>query len=139
MFSDKISSAFNSRSGGFSINSVSQMASRGMGRVNQASSAISQQGGTADSVGGIAGKTSGLLGKAGSSLSTLSGITRSLGGSESETRILYGVVTAFSQLATSADEARYAITLAPRLALLENTQNSAIYPTLKLKPWSCSQ
>ncbi|AWH87243.1 type VI secretion system tip protein VgrG [Limnobaculum parvum] len=80
-----------------------------------------------DKIGGITGKTSGLLGKAGSSLSTLSGITRSLGGSESETRILYGVVTAFSQLATSADEARYAITLAPRLALLENTQNSAIY------------
>ncbi|AWH87891.1 DUF2345 domain-containing protein [Limnobaculum parvum] len=127
MFSDKIGSASNSLSGGFSINSVSQMASRGMGRVNQASSAMSQLGGMADSVGGIAGKASGLLGKAGSSLSTLSGITRSLGGSESETRILYGVVTAFSQLATSADEARYAITLAPRLALLENTQNSAIY------------
>lgn len=127
MFSDKIGSAFNSPSAGFSINSVSQMTSRGMGMVNQASSAVSKLGGMADSVGGIAGKASGLLGKAGSGLSSLGSMASSLGGGESETRILYGVVTAFSQLVSSADEARYAITLSPRLALLDNTQNSAIF------------
>ena len=127
MFSDKIGSASNSLSGGFSINRVSQMASRGMGMVNQASSAVSKLGGMADSIGGIAGKASGLLGKAGSSLSSLGGMASSLGAGESETRILYGVVTAFSQLSGSADEARYSITLSPRLAMLDNSQNSAIF------------
>ncbi|QBH96218.1 type VI secretion system tip protein VgrG [Limnobaculum zhutongyuii] len=127
MFSDKIGSAFNSPSAGFSINSVSQMASRGMGMVNQASSAVSKLGGMADSIGGIAGKASGLLGKAGSGLSSISSMASSLTGGESETRILYGVVTAFSQLSGSADEARYSITLSPRLALLDNSQNSAIF------------
>ncbi|MBK5142197.1 type VI secretion system tip protein VgrG [Budviciaceae bacterium BWR-B9] len=127
MFSDKIGSASNSLSGGFSINSVSQMASRGMGMVNQASSAVSKLGGMANSIGGIAGRASGLLGKAGSSLSSLGGMASSLAGGESETRILYGVVTAFSQLSGSADEARYSITLSPRLALLDNSQNSAIF------------
>ncbi|AWH89425.1 DUF2345 domain-containing protein [Limnobaculum parvum] len=44
-----------------------------------------------------------------------------------ENRVLHGVVTAFSQLATSTDEAHYSITLSPRLALLDNAQNSAIF------------
>ncbi|MCD1127491.1 type VI secretion system tip protein VgrG [Jinshanibacter sp. LJY008] len=127
MFSDKIGSAPHSPSGGFSINSVSQMANRGMGMVSQASSAAGKLGGMANSIGGIAGKASGLLGKAGSGLSSLSGMASSLGVGESETRIIYAVVTAFSQLTSSADEARYSVTLSPRLALLNNTQNSAIF------------
>ncbi|AWH89619.1 DUF2345 domain-containing protein [Limnobaculum parvum] len=121
--SHELMSAFNAFGGMFS----DKIGNVGNSISHQANSAAGKLGSVANSIGGTTSKASGLLGKAGSSLSTLSGITRSLGGSESETRILYGVVTAFSQLATSADEARYAITLAPRLALLENTQNSAIY------------
>ncbi|WP_347254096.1 type VI secretion system tip protein VgrG [Leminorella grimontii] len=44
-----------------------------------------------------------------------------------ETRALYGVVTSFSQLSSSNDEARYEVTVSPRLQLLDNTRGSAIY------------
>ncbi|VEJ55248.1 type VI secretion system Vgr family protein [Pragia fontium] len=137
MFSDKIGSAFNAPAGGFSINRVSQIANKGLGIANQVSSAAGKLGSMANSVGGMASKASGLLGGVGgaldkvgsglSSLSSVGGMVSSLTGGEGESRVLYGVVTAFSQLSTSADEARYEITLSPRLALLDNTLNSAIY------------
>ena len=42
-------------------------------------------------------------------------------------RTLYGVVTGFSQLSVNQEEARYQVILVPRLALLANSHNSAIY------------
>lgn len=42
-------------------------------------------------------------------------------------RILRGVVTAFQQCGTSADETRYVITLEPRLALLNHSLTYAVY------------
>ncbi|WP_053007654.1 DUF2345 domain-containing protein [Pragia fontium] len=62
-----------------------------------------------------------------SAFNAFGSLVNTLTGGEGESRVLYGVVTAFSQLATSVDEARYEITLSPRLALLDNTFNSAIY------------
>lgn len=141
MFGDKVGSAMNTPVGGFSINSVSQLASRGINIANQASaavgkagSAISSLGNMASSVGGMAGKASGLLGnatgalgKVSSGMASLSSLGGMADGASGESRILYGVVTAFSQLSNSNDEARYEITLSPRLALLENSQGCAIY------------
>ncbi|WP_159564220.1 type VI secretion system tip protein VgrG [Budvicia diplopodorum] len=123
MFGDKVGSVMNAPVGGFSINSVSQLASRGINVAGQASSAVGKLGNMASSVGGIAGKASGLLGGVSSGMASLA----SLGGDGSESRILYGIVTAFSQLSNSNDEARYEVTLSPRLALLDNTQGCAIY------------
>ncbi|GKX63904.1 hypothetical protein SOASR032_24730 [Pragia fontium] len=123
MFSDKVGGAFNTPTGGFSINSVSQIANQGLGIANQVSSAAGKLGSMANSIGGIAGKVGSSL----TSLSSVGGMVSSLTGGEGESRVLYGVVTAFSQLSTSADEARYEITLSPRLVLLDNTLNSAIY------------
>jgi len=42
-------------------------------------------------------------------------------------RKLHGVITEFSQLAVSKDEARYRVVLQPRLALFASDHNSAIY------------
>ena len=42
-------------------------------------------------------------------------------------RVVQGVVTGFDTLGVSADEARYAITLQPRLALLARTRQNAIW------------
>ncbi|MEC5321612.1 phage late control D family protein, partial [Brenneria populi subsp. brevivirga] len=42
-------------------------------------------------------------------------------------RSVHGVVTGFSRLSASADEARYQVILAPRLALLGNAARPAIY------------
>ncbi|WP_277967148.1 type VI secretion system Vgr family protein [Pantoea trifolii] len=42
-------------------------------------------------------------------------------------RVVQGVVTGFDMLGVSADEARYAITLQPRLALLARTRQNAIW------------
>ncbi|MDI9219595.1 contractile injection system protein, VgrG/Pvc8 family [Pantoea sp. EA-12] len=42
-------------------------------------------------------------------------------------RVVQGVVTGFEALGVSADEARYAITLQPRLALLARTRQNAIW------------
>jgi type VI secretion system secreted protein VgrG len=42
-------------------------------------------------------------------------------------RTVYGVVQSFRQLSTSADETRYALTLVPRIALLQHTRNNDIY------------
>ncbi|WP_392560379.1 type VI secretion system Vgr family protein [Orbus mooreae] len=44
-----------------------------------------------------------------------------------QSRILYGVITEFSLLAVSKDEARYRVVLQPRLALCANDHYSAIY------------
>lgn len=43
------------------------------------------------------------------------------------TRTIYGIVTEFSQLLISKDEAHYRIILQPRLALFANDRSSAIY------------
>ncbi|TCW00159.1 type VI secretion system Vgr family protein [Biostraticola tofi] len=45
----------------------------------------------------------------------------------SEQRTVHGVVTQFSRLSASRDEARYELTLEPRLALLANASRPAIY------------
>ncbi|MDF7671468.1 type VI secretion system tip protein VgrG [Orbaceae bacterium ESL0721] len=42
-------------------------------------------------------------------------------------RTLYGVITEFSLISVSRDEARYAVTLSSRLSLLSNSFGSAIY------------
>ncbi|EAP7664379.1 type VI secretion system tip protein VgrG [Salmonella enterica] len=42
-------------------------------------------------------------------------------------RILQGVVTGFERLSTSKDETHYALTLQPRLALLDRSHQNAIY------------
>ncbi|SQI43800.1 Uncharacterized protein conserved in bacteria [Leminorella richardii] len=149
MFGDKIGQAFNAPIGGFSIKRITQMASQGASIAGRVSSVAGKMGGMASglgsaagAVGGIAGKASGLLGsvggalgKAGSGLSSLtsavSGAAGALGmnggGAFGETRALYGIVTSFSQLSTSGDEARYEVTVSPRLQLLDNTRGNAIY------------
>lgn len=47
-------------------------------------------------------------------------------------RILYGVVTRFSRLSVSPDEATYSLTFEPRLSLLDNTHRTAIYQNLSV-------
>ncbi|KEY58779.1 type VI secretion system Vgr family protein [Serratia sp. DD3] len=42
-------------------------------------------------------------------------------------RVIQGVVTGFERLSTSKDETRYALTLQPRLALLDRAHQNAIY------------
>lgn len=42
-------------------------------------------------------------------------------------RVIQGVVTGFERLGTTNDESRYALTLAPRLALLAHSRQNAIY------------
>ncbi|PVZ79393.1 type VI secretion system tip protein VgrG [Serratia sp. S1B] len=42
-------------------------------------------------------------------------------------RVIQGVVTGFERLSTSKDETRYALTLQPRLALLDRSHQNAIY------------
>ncbi|VFS62235.1 Uncharacterized protein conserved in bacteria [Leminorella grimontii] len=147
MFGDKIGQAFNAPIGGFSVNGIIQMASRGASIAGRVSGAAGKIGGMVDglgsaagAVGGLAGKASsllgsvgGALGKAGLGLSSLTSMVGGaagalgLGGSGGETRALYGVVTSFSQLSSSGDEARYEVTVSPRLQLLDNTRGSAIY------------
>ena len=43
-------------------------------------------------------------------------------------RTIQGVVTGFERLSTSKDETRYALTLRPRLALLDRSHQNAILP-----------
>ncbi|ELY7490085.1 type VI secretion system tip protein VgrG [Cronobacter turicensis] len=47
-------------------------------------------------------------------------------------RVIYGVITRFEWLGTSADQTRYAVTLASRLALLSLTRRCAVYQNLSL-------
>ncbi|MBA0039014.1 type VI secretion system tip protein VgrG [Pantoea sp. BIGb0393] len=47
-------------------------------------------------------------------------------------RVVQGVVTGFDALGVSADEARYAITLQPRLALLSRTRQNAIWQDMSV-------
>lgn len=47
-------------------------------------------------------------------------------------RTLYGVVTGFEHLATSRDEALYALTLRPRLALLSRSHQNTIYQDMSV-------
>ncbi|MGX4910850.1 type VI secretion system Vgr family protein [Enterobacter chengduensis] len=47
-------------------------------------------------------------------------------------RTLQGVVTGFERLSTSADETRYALTLQPRLALLDRSHQNAIYQDMSV-------
>jgi type VI secretion system secreted protein VgrG len=47
-------------------------------------------------------------------------------------RVVQGVVTGFDTLGVSADEARYAITLQPRLALLARTRQNAIWQDMSV-------
>ncbi|MDY0422676.1 contractile injection system protein, VgrG/Pvc8 family, partial [Enterobacter rongchengensis] len=47
-------------------------------------------------------------------------------------RTLQGVVTGFERLSTSADETRYALTLRPRLALLDRSHQNAIYQDMSV-------
>ncbi|MFZ4215334.1 type VI secretion system Vgr family protein, partial [Pantoea endophytica] len=47
-------------------------------------------------------------------------------------RVVQGVVTGFDALGVSADEARYAITLQPRLALLARTRQNAIWQDMSV-------
>lgn len=42
-------------------------------------------------------------------------------------RTVFGVVQSFRRLSTSADESRYALTIVPRIALLQHTKNSDIF------------
>lgn len=42
-------------------------------------------------------------------------------------RVMQGVVTGFERLSTSADETHYALTIEPRLALLERSHQNAVY------------
>ncbi|MCA2028516.1 type VI secretion system tip protein VgrG, partial [Enterobacter sp. K16B] len=42
-------------------------------------------------------------------------------------RVIQGVVTGFERLGTSKDETHYALTLRPRLALLDRSHQNAIY------------
>ncbi|SUB81664.1 Uncharacterized protein conserved in bacteria [Pragia fontium] len=111
MFSDKIGSAVRSPVAGFSVNNVTRIADKASGFLN-----------------GV-GRLSGSVKSGLSSLSSFSNMANSFTGQEGESRTFYGVVTEFSQLATSADESRYEIILSPRLALLANTQGCTIYQT----------
>ncbi|SUG55128.1 Uncharacterized protein conserved in bacteria [Salmonella enterica subsp. diarizonae] len=45
-------------------------------------------------------------------------------------RTVYGVITRFSRLSVSADEATYRLTFEPRLSLLDNSRRSAIYQNM---------
>lgn len=47
-------------------------------------------------------------------------------------RTLQGVVTGFERLSTSTDETRYALTLRPRLALLDRSHQNAIYQDMSV-------
>ncbi|MCL8079965.1 type VI secretion system Vgr family protein [Enterobacter hormaechei] len=47
-------------------------------------------------------------------------------------RVIQGVVTGFERLSTSKDETRYALTLAPRLALLDRSHQNAIYQDMSV-------
>jgi type VI secretion system secreted protein VgrG len=47
-------------------------------------------------------------------------------------RVIQGVVTGFERLATSEDETHYALTIQPRLALLERTHQNAIYQDMSV-------
>ncbi|EMJ7956048.1 type IV secretion protein Rhs [Enterobacter sp. AS-1] len=47
-------------------------------------------------------------------------------------RTLQGVVTGFERLSTSADETHYALTLRPRLALLDRSHQNAIYQDMSV-------
>ncbi|ROR98026.1 type VI secretion system Vgr family protein [Raoultella terrigena] len=47
-------------------------------------------------------------------------------------RVIQGVVTGFERLSTSADETHYALTLQPRLALLERSHQNAIYQDMSV-------
>ena len=55
-------------------------------------------------------------------LSSLSAMT-----SQSQSRICYGVITAFNQLSVNKDEAHYSVVLSSRLALLSLNRNSTIF------------
>ncbi|EOX7392304.1 type VI secretion system Vgr family protein [Enterobacter quasiroggenkampii] len=48
-------------------------------------------------------------------------------------RTLQGVVTGFERLSTSKDETRYALTLRPRLALLDRSHQNAIYQDMSVQ------
>lgn len=45
---------------------------------------------------------------------------------------VHGIITGFQRLSTSADEARYSVTLESRLSLLSRTHNSAIFQNLSV-------
>ncbi|MGL6020997.1 MAG: contractile injection system protein, VgrG/Pvc8 family, partial [Gibbsiella quercinecans] len=47
-------------------------------------------------------------------------------------RVIQGVVTGFERLGTSKDETHYALTLQPRLALLDRSHQNAIYQDLSV-------
>ena len=47
-------------------------------------------------------------------------------------RVIQGVVTGFERLGTSRDETHYALTLRPRLALLDRSHQNAIYPDMSV-------
>ena len=47
-------------------------------------------------------------------------------------RVIQGVVSGFERLSTSKDETHYALTLQPRLALLERSRQNAIYQDLSV-------
>ena len=47
-------------------------------------------------------------------------------------RVIQGVVTGFERLGTSKDETRYALTLQPRLALLDRSHQNAIYQDMSV-------
>lgn len=47
-------------------------------------------------------------------------------------RVVYGVITRFEWLGTSADQTHYAVTLASRLALLSLTRRCAVYQNLSV-------
>ena len=47
-------------------------------------------------------------------------------------RVIQGVVTGFDRLSTSKDETRYALTLQPRLALLDRSHQNAIYQDMSV-------
>ncbi len=47
-------------------------------------------------------------------------------------RVMQGVVTGFERLSTSRDETRYALTLQPRLALLDRSHQNAIYQDMSV-------
>ncbi|TCQ73834.1 type VI secretion system secreted protein VgrG [Raoultella ornithinolytica] len=47
-------------------------------------------------------------------------------------RVIQGIVTGFERLSTSADETHYALTLQPRLALLDRSHQNAIYQDMSV-------
>ncbi|HGG8771779.1 TPA: contractile injection system protein, VgrG/Pvc8 family, partial [Enterobacter kobei] len=47
-------------------------------------------------------------------------------------RVIQGVVTGFERLGTSKDETHYALTLRPRLALLDRSHQNAIYQDMSV-------